>query len=147
MVILDRLSGTNDRMGSIRSTRALGIDGRKDCLRREKNVGKCASTLHPGAQELDQLAQRLDAMQEYIGDFRQRRQSGSSAAGKETVIVIRDGRIALLSAQAMPDESLDELAQMERDFFANAAQLQVRLFCGETRGAPVGWCSLCSISG
>ncbi|EER03906.1 hypothetical protein Pmar_PMAR017320 [Perkinsus marinus ATCC 50983] len=48
-------------------------------------------------------------MQEYIGDFRQRRQSGSSVAGKET---------------AVPDESLDELAQMERGFFANAAQLQ-----------------------
>ncbi|KAF4749945.1 hypothetical protein FOZ62_004122, partial [Perkinsus olseni] len=65
MALSEEMKEIDTQIASVTNSRAQEVGGRKRCLERE-------------GKELDQLAQRLDAMQEYVGDCQQRRMSGSS---------------------------------------------------------------------
>ncbi|KAF4727358.1 hypothetical protein FOZ63_032344, partial [Perkinsus olseni] len=72
LALSEEMKGIDTQVTSVTNFRAQEVEGRRQCLERE-------------GKELDQLAQRLDAMQEYVGDCQQRRMSGSSRLGKEAV--------------------------------------------------------------
>ncbi|KAF4670429.1 hypothetical protein FOL46_000858 [Perkinsus olseni] len=94
MALSEEMKEIDTQIASVTNSRAQEVGGRKRCLERE-------------GKELDQLAQRLDAMQEYVGDCQQQRMSGSSRLGKEAI----EGSGCRVVLEQINEEELETLTR------------------------------------